>query len=54
MSKKVDYTLLILVIILVCIICVCISNDLFKKEIKVRILNVKKSNLENAFIELMN
>ncbi len=31
-----------------------LSNDLFKKEIKVRILNVKKSNLENAFIELMN
>ena len=31
-----------------------LSSDLFKKEIKVRILNVKKSNLENAFIELMN
>ena len=31
-----------------------LSSDLFKKEIKVRVLNVKKSNLENAFIELMN
>ena len=29
-------------------------SDLLNKGIKVRILNVKKQNLENAFIELMN
>ena len=47
MSKKVDYTLLILVIILVCIICVCISNDLFTKETFVRNHSIVKGYNQN-------